>query len=145
MQILLKCNLTIQYITLLSSSHWLKPQKLISDNEVTYFELSLWHCVGRVNCFYMFPPNKIIKIPLILINLNIYIFFRFTVDVCVCTTQLERTVRGVRTFIMTPPGGLEEKMQLTSAGVNKIKSLWPLSLSVWSLKPDVIVFVTVGH
>lgn len=78
MQILLKCNLTIQYITLLSSSHWLKSQKLISDNEVTYFELSLWPCVGHVNCFYVFPPNKIIKFPFIFLNQKIYMYIYFS-------------------------------------------------------------------
>lgn len=39
------------------------------------------------------------------------------VDVSVGTTQLERTVRDVRTFTTTPPGGREEKTQSTSAGV----------------------------
>lgn len=51
-------------------------------------------------------------------QVKIFSVFRFMVDVFVSTTQLERTVRDVRTFITTPPGGLEEKTQPTSAGVN---------------------------
>lgn len=47
------------------------------------------------------------------------VFFRFMADAFVCTTQLERIVRGVRTFITTPPGGLEDKTPTPSAGVNE--------------------------
>lgn len=47
------------------------------------------------------------------------VFFRFMADAFVCTTQLERIVRGVRTFITTPPGGLEDKTRTPSAGVNE--------------------------
>lgn len=43
---------------------------------------------------------------------------RFTADAFACTTQPEKTARGVRTFTMTPPGGLETATQLISAGVN---------------------------
>lgn len=46
---------------------------------------------------------------------------RFTADVFACTTQPERTVRGVRTFTMTPPGGREAATQLKSAEVKKQK------------------------
>ncbi|CAB1438278.1 unnamed protein product, partial [Pleuronectes platessa] len=41
---------------------------------------------------------------------------RFMVVVFVNTTQLETTVRDVRTFTTTPPGGQEEETQLASAG-----------------------------
>lgn len=45
--------------------------------------------------------------------------FRFTENVFVSTKQLEKTVRDVRTFTMTPPGGLGERRQQTSAEVNQ--------------------------
>lgn len=45
------------------------------------------------------------------------VLLRFTAVVFVSTTQLDTTVRGVRTFTTTPPGGLERTQQ-TSAGVN---------------------------